>query len=109
MEFIQSNENVNSMKINDDKYVDVTQVNLKFKFDKEVWISIQNINGDTRFYYEVSCLNNVRNILNEKKVKKIKIDDEEYVTLYKKNVKVVNLFNDNFKKLLISLSHWHFC
>ena len=38
MEFIQLKENVNSMKINDDKYVDVTQdVYLKFKFDKEVW------------------------------------------------------------------------
>ena len=72
-----------------------------------MWISSQNINADTRF--EVSCLNNVRNILNIKQVKKFIIDNEEYVTLCKKNVKVVNLFNDNLKKLLIPRSHWHFC
>jgi len=76
MDLLQLNENVNNMENNNDKYVDVTKgvLCLKFKFDNEVWVSIQTIDGDTRFYYEVSCHNNVRNILNNKQVKKFIID-----------------------------------
>jgi len=82
-------------------YVDVTKDKLKVNctFKKEIWILIKNIDCDNRYYYEVSCINNIRNIFNHKLVNKYLINGEEYVTLYKdKIVKVSNLFNYNFQK-----------
>ena len=82
-------------------YIDVTKDKLKFNctFRQEIWVRIRNIEGDNRYYYEVSCINNIRNIFNHKLVNKYLINDEEYVTLYKdKIVKVSNLFNYNFQK-----------
>jgi hypothetical protein len=84
-------------------YVDVTKDKLKVDctFKKEIWLRIKNIPGDNRFYYEVSCYNNVRNIFNHKLVNKFYINDEEYVMIYKdKLVKVANLFSYNFQKLM---------
>ena len=98
---------ISNFKITDGEkcFIDVTntdKIQFDCKFRQELWVTIENIEDDTRFYFDVSCYNYVRNIFNKKLVQKYYINDEEYLTLYKnKVIKIANLFQDNFRIFMI--------